>query len=107
VTLLRPGRTIAVTARSSSRLARLKVRYPSQRPARFSRYARRYPDQLPHPHYDAELALELLASTGELPDTRRGLVVLLTEYRHALHALATQARRPQAGPSPQNPPARP
>jgi hypothetical protein len=66
-------RTITVTARSHSRLSRLKVRYPGQ---------------VPHPAYDTALARELLAFTGELPASKHGLVALLTEYRHALYALA-------------------
>jgi|ERR1022692_3838512 hypothetical protein len=66
-------RTIAVTGRSRSRLSRLRVRYP---------------DRAPHPAYDTALARELLAFTGELPDSKHALVVLLTEYRHALYALA-------------------
>lgn len=67
-----PRRTIAVTARARSRFSRLRVRYP---------------DRAPHPRYDAALARELLADTGEIPDTKRGLVAVLTEYRTALHDL--------------------
>jgi hypothetical protein len=37
------------------------------------------------------MAWQLLALTGELPASRRGLLVLLTEYRHALHTLAHMA----------------
>ncbi len=67
-----PARTIAVTTRCRSRFAWLKVRYP---------------DAAQHPRYSTELARELLARTAELPDTKRGLIIVLTEYRHALAAL--------------------
>jgi len=66
---------IAVTARTRSRLSRLRTRNP---------------DQAEHPHYDAALARELLARTGELPHSKRDLIIVLAEYRHALHALATE-----------------
>lgn len=72
----RPARTFAVTARSSSRFARLKLRYPDAAPLR---------------RYDADQALELLANTADLPARKHDLIVIMTEYRHALHALATQA----------------
>ncbi len=39
------------------------------------------------------LARELLARTGELPASKHGLFALLTEYRHALHALAYPTAR--------------
>jgi hypothetical protein len=67
-----PAKTIAVPARGHGRSSRLRLKYP---------------DQSDHPTYDAALARELLARTGELPDSRRALIVLLTEYRHALHDL--------------------
>jgi hypothetical protein len=34
------------------------------------------------------MARELLARTCELPSSKRALLVILTEYRHALHGLA-------------------
>jgi len=68
-------RTIAVTAPRRSRFSRLRVVYP---------------DHAPQPAYDVALARELLGRTGEIPHSKRGLVVVLTEYRHALHALAQQ-----------------
>ena len=75
-----PMRTIGVTARSSSRFARLKVRYPH--------------DYRGDRHYDAELARELLARTSELPQSKHDLEVVITEYRYALQdlidALASQ-----------------
>lgn len=42
-----------------------------------------------HPRYDAAMARELLATTGEFPDSKGGMLMLLTEYRCALHDLAT------------------
>lgn len=62
----------------------------SPRSGRLSRQRRGYPDQAEHPVYDAALASELLARTCELPGTKKGLVALLTEYRHALSALTSQ-----------------
>lgn len=40
--------------------------------------------------YDLDRTWDLLAETTELPATQRGLLKILTEYRKALHALATQ-----------------
>jgi len=37
------------------------------------------------------LARELLSRTGEIPSSRRGLLAILTEYRHALSALAAES----------------
>jgi transcriptional regulator with XRE-family HTH domain len=48
------------------------------------------PDKTSHPHYDAAMARELLADTGEFPITKGGMIVLLTKYRHALYDLATE-----------------
>lgn len=39
--------------------------------------------------YDAATARELLTMTGEFPDTKSGVLILLTEYRHALYDIAT------------------
>jgi type III restriction enzyme len=69
-----PTRTIAVTARNRSLFSRLKVRYPHP---------------CDHPRYDAALASELLGRTSELPDSKHDLVVVITEYRCALHDLIT------------------
>jgi len=74
-----PIQTIYVTTgrmRPTSRLSRLRVRYPD-------------PD--PSPRYDAGLARELLIRTGELPASKRGLLLVLIEYRRALVALVTEA----------------
>ncbi len=92
------ARTIAVNARSSSRFARLKIRYPAgaRRPWRV-RFNSRYPDRVDNVDYDAALAMELLGKTGELPASKRELVVVLIHYRCALHALAAQILRSQTG----------
>jgi len=66
-----PRRTIAVTARGRSRFARLRVRHPAGE----------------RPPYDVALALELLGSTVEDPSGKRDLLIVLGEYREALHAL--------------------
>lgn len=42
-----------------------------------------------HGRYDAATARELLAMTGEFPQTKGGMLILLTEYRHALHDIVT------------------
>lgn len=80
-----PARTIVVTYRSRSRLARLRLRHPATaQPGRNRLPAR-------HPAYDADTAMELIANTCELPTTKRDLLIVLAHYRHALHALAAQA----------------
>ena len=91
-----PARTIAVTARSSSRLARLKLRYPGSPRSWLARFFTRYPGQVAHPVYDAALAMELIDRTGELPASKHDLIVVATEYRHALHALASQILKGRA-----------
>src|SRR5580658_3407155 len=92
------ARTIAVTARSSSRLARLKLRYPDSTPRRWlAPFATRYPSQVDVPEYDAALAMELVGNTGELPASRYELAVIITHCRHALNALATQILSSQTG----------
>lgn len=70
------GRTISV-ARRRTRLPRLKAEYPKC-----------VLNGPPRPQYDLALARELLSRTAELPSTKRGLLAVLTEYRHALAALA-------------------
>ncbi len=66
-------RTISVTARGHGRFSRLLLACP---------------DRAESPVYDAALARELLARTGEFPSSKRALLAILTEYRHALHDLA-------------------
>jgi hypothetical protein len=79
-------RTIAVVRSGRSRFSRLRVRYPDS-PARGGG----------RPAYDAATARELLAKTGELPASRSDLVAVLTEYRHALFALAAEPSCQDAG----------
>lgn len=88
----RRARTIAVTYRNRSRFARIKLRYPGRRP---SRLTSRYPGHVTLPDYNAELALELIGGTGELPTSKRDLLIVLAHYRHALHVLATQVATSQ------------
>ncbi|SRR5258708_39970676 len=71
--LSKPQRTIAIRARGRRRLSRLRLTYP---------------DQVAYPNYDAEFARELLIRTAEIPDSKRALIVMLAEYRHALRDLA-------------------
>lgn len=59
-------------------------------PGRFSRLRLAYPDQTGHLRYNPARARQLLARTRELPSTKRDLVALLAEYRHALHDLTAQ-----------------
>ena len=71
-------RTISV-ARRGTRFSRLRVEHPYcvlDRPSRL--------------HYDVDLARELLSRTAELPNSKRGMLAVLTEYRHALAALAAE-----------------
>ncbi len=90
-------RTIHVTYRNHSRLARIRLRRPhpsSPRPLLSARItalfpALRVPDE--PTHYTPELALELLAGTSELPENKHALFIILSEYAYALHTLATQA----------------
>jgi hypothetical protein len=71
-------RTISV-ARRGTRFSRLKVEYPERDLSGPSRL-----------QYDVALARELLSRTAELPSSKRGLLAVLTEYRHALAALAAE-----------------
>ena len=87
-------RTIAVTYRGCSRFSRIRLRHPGERRRLMARLIRQ-PSvaDIPPPAqpYDAELAMELLANTCELPGSKRGLHIVLTHYRYALHQLATEA----------------
>lgn len=82
----RPRRTICATARRISRFSRVRIRYPD--------WVLRGD---PPPAYDLVMAAELLAGSGEFPDDRDALFILLTEYRYALEALVA-AGRAQAPP---------
>src|SRR5690348_4060580 len=73
--------TAAVRNRRNGRwLSPLRIQYP-QWPA----------DRASRPAYDLPMARQLLALTADLPASKRGLLAVLTEYRHALHALALTA----------------
>jgi hypothetical protein len=97
------ARTIYVTYRGYSRFGRIRLRRPGPQPPLSARITALYPAaRVPErtTDYDADLAIELLASTCELPEGKRALMIIIGEYRHALHALATQAgnaRQPAAG----------
>lgn len=93
--LTQPARTVAVTARSRSRFARLRLHSPGHRPSRLLVPAAQYTRQSDHPCYDADLSMELLGRTCELPDSKRDLIALPAEYRHALCALVSQAKNNQ------------
>lgn len=93
----RPGsrsdtaRTIHVTYRNS-RFARIRLRRPGPKPSFGARItailpAVRIPDE--PACYDADLAMELLGGTCELPETKRSLHIVIGEYRRALYDLAT------------------
>jgi hypothetical protein len=72
------SRTISVAARRVSRFSPLRVKFPEW-----------MIKGTPRPQYDAELAWELLASTGEIPSSRRRMFLVLHEYRYALHDMLT------------------
>jgi len=83
-------RTIAVRCRQGGRWwPHLRIEYPQWRI-----------DGADRPAYDAPMARQVLALTGELPASKRGLLVVLAEYRHALYTLAFAAERPASEPGP-------
>ena len=45
----------------------------------------------------ARASCDLLRRTAELPDTEQGLLLALTEYRHAVYAFAAFAEKLQSG----------
>ncbi len=82
------------TYRNHSRFARVRLRRPGPRPSFGARITALFPSvRIPEERaeYTPELALELLAGTTDLPETKRALFIILSEYGHALHNLATQA----------------
>jgi hypothetical protein len=88
--------TIHIAYRSSSRFARIRLhrRHRAGRPPFGSRITAILPalDVPEEPtDYTPELAIELLAGTCEIPESKRALFIVLGEYRHALHTLACQA----------------
>jgi hypothetical protein len=68
----------------------------AKRMSRFSRVQIHYPDWVikgdPPPVYDFALARELLERTDEFPDDPSGMLIIMTEYRHALGALVRAER---------------
>ena len=87
-------RTIYTTYRSQSRFARVRLRRPGPRPSLGARITALFPSvRIPEERaqYTPELALELLAGTTDFPENKRALFIILSEYGHALHNLATQA----------------
>jgi len=87
-----PGtlRTISVHCHKNGRpWSRLHIHYPHW-PA----------DPATRPPYDTETARQLLALTGELPGSKRGLEIVLAEHRRALGDLITIAERGLLKPSP-------
>ncbi len=92
--------TIHVTYRNQSRFARIRLHRPHRtgRPSLGARITALLPAlKVPEEptDYTPELAIRLLAGTCELPETRRALHIVVGEYRHALHTLATQALNQQ------------
>ena len=67
------SQTITVRTRGHGGLSRLRLVYP---------------DTVERPAYDVALARQLLSNTAELPSSKHALLVMLTEYRHALTDLA-------------------
>ena len=45
----------------------------------------------------AQVSRDLLRRTAELPDTEQGLLLALTEYRHAVYAFSEAADKLQSG----------
>jgi hypothetical protein len=89
-----PPPTIAAAYRNHSRFARIRLTYPGTPQSWRTRLTRRsLPDGIPEPDqpYTPARALQLLASTGELPASRHDLIVVLTHYRYAIRHLANQA----------------
>lgn len=67
-------------------------RPPSRsRPDPWWQRAKPFPaDRTGHGRYDAAMARELLTMTSEFPDTKGALLIMLTEYRHALYDIAVR-----------------
>src|ERR1700761_9224351 len=83
---VRPGnrpdtaRTIHVTYRNQSRFARIRLRRPGPKLSFSAKITEIYPAvrTLDEPEsYDADLAMELLAGTCELPETKRALHIVI------------------------------
>lgn len=64
---------------------------PRQRAEQWWRQGKPFPvSRQDNGRYDTATARELLAMTGEFPRTKNGLLILLTEYRHALYDIAVR-----------------
>jgi len=64
---------------------------PRWRPDPWWQRAKPFPaDRTEHGRYDAALARELLKMTGEFPNTKNALLILLVEYRRALYDIAAE-----------------
>jgi transcriptional regulator with XRE-family HTH domain len=64
---------------------------PRQRADHWWQQAKPFPARrTDHRRYTADMARELLAKTSEFPNTKGGMLILLTEYRHALYDVASE-----------------
>lgn len=64
---------------------------PRQRAEQWWRQRKPFPvSRKENGRYDAATARELLTMTGEFPSTKNGMLILLTEYRHALYDIAVR-----------------
>lgn len=64
---------------------------PRQRAEQWWQQRTAFPvDRKENGRYDAATARELLTMTGEFPSTKNGMLILLTEYRHALYDIAVR-----------------
>jgi hypothetical protein len=87
-------RTIYTTYRGHSRFSRVRFHRPGPRPRIGDRITALFPAvRIPEEpaEYTPELAIELLARTTDLPEGKRALFIVISEYSRALHNLATQA----------------
>ena len=85
-----PDALIAELTGGSGRVQAARRPVPGPRPEQWWRQAKPFPaGKTEDGRYDAAMARELLAMTGEFPRTKGALLILLTEYRHALHDVVT------------------
>lgn len=92
-----------MTSRTQTSVTTRRADAPPQPQARRPEHP---PSRAGLPCHDLDAAWQLLAVTSELPGTERGLLAVLTDYRHALHALACQLEAARHGqpPEPDTPP---
>lgn len=87
-----PDALIAELSRDSGHAQAARRPLPGPRPEQWWRQAKPFPaDKTEDGRYDAAMARELLAMTAEFPNTKGALLILLTEYRHALYDMATES----------------